>query len=89
MTSWGTATALQRLRRENKRLRTELAEFHKGISRDPYLGRVQSENTRLRLVAEAAENVFIQREAGICIDARQVGWEALADALKRWKKYAI
>lgn len=36
---------------------------------------------RLQAIAGAASNVFSQREAGTCAEARQVGWEELEIAL--------
>ena len=39
------------------------------------------ENERLEAIATAAYNVFSQREAGACDEARQIGWEELEVAL--------
>lgn len=43
---------------------------------------LKGEVTRLEAIAEAAMDVFGQREAGVCIDARQVGWEHLEETLR-------
>lgn len=42
---------------------------------------LHSKIERLQAIATAAYNVFVQREAGVCAEARQIGWEELEVAL--------